>query len=60
MNQLVLSLRQRSANYLDLNYLGHYLTADRVKMVPSYIEKILSWTTPKTNKDLSKWLGFVG
>ena len=44
----------------ELVYLGHYITADGVKMVPSYIEKILSWPTPKTNKNLSKWLSFVG
>ncbi len=44
----------------ELVYLGHYLTADGVKMVPSYVERILSWPTPKTNKNLSKWLSFVG
>ena len=26
----------------ELVYIGHYITADRVKMVPSYVEKILS------------------
>ena len=43
----------------ELVYLGHLLTPQGVQMVPEYVEKILSWPTPKTPKELSRWLGFT-
>ena len=29
-------------------------------MIPSYVDKILSWTLPHTGKDLKSFLGFTG
>ena len=40
-------------------YLGHQVTKTGIKMVPSYIQRILDWPQPKTVQELKRLLGFL-
>ena len=44
----------------EVEYLGHLVSARGIRMIPSYVEKILSWPLPTTGKDLKSFLGFTG
>ena len=44
----------------EVEYLGHLVSEHGVKMIPSYVERILEWTLPTTGKDLRSFLGFTG
>ena len=44
----------------EVEYLGHLVSARGIRMIPSYVDKILSWTLPHTGKDLKSFLGFTG
>ena len=44
----------------EVEYLGHLVSAKGIRMIPSYVEKILSWPLPKTGKELRSFLGFCG
>ena len=44
----------------EVEYLGHLISAQGIRMIPSYVEKILSWPLPTTGKDLKSFLGFTG
>ena len=41
-----------------VEYLGHLLSEDGLAMIPSYVERILKWESPKTVKQLNTMLGF--
>ena len=43
----------------EVEYLGHLVNADRIKLVPSYVQKIVDWVLPQTGKELSVFLGFT-
>ena len=44
----------------EIEYLGHLVSKEGIKMIPSYVDRILSWNLPKTGKDLQTFLGFTG
>jgi Reverse transcriptase (RNA-dependent DNA polymerase) len=43
-----------------VEYLGHLVSEDGIRMIPSYVDKILSWPLPQTGKQLKQFLGFIG
>lgn len=43
-----------------VEYLGHLVSKDGIRMIPSYVERILDWPLPKTTKELRSFLGFCG
>ena len=44
----------------EVEYLGHLISADGIKLVPSYVQKLIDWPLPATGKELSAFLGFAG
>ena len=44
----------------EAEYLGFKVSEDGVAMQEGYVERILSWPTPKNPKELNTFLGFVG
>ena len=42
-----------------VEYLGHLVSKDGIAMIPSYVEKVLSWPIPTTGKELRSFLGFT-
>ena len=40
--------------------MGHLINAEGIKLVPSYVQKLLDWPIPATGKELSAFLGFAG
>ena len=44
----------------EVEYLGYQVSAEGIKMKPSYVEKITQWPTPTTIKELNTFLGFCG
>ena len=38
----------------------HFINAEGIKLVPSYVQKLLDWPTPATGKEFSAFLGFAG
>jgi Reverse transcriptase (RNA-dependent DNA polymerase)/RNase H-like domain found in reverse transcriptase len=43
-----------------VEYLGHLVSEDGIRMIPGYVDKILSWPLPQTGKQLKPFLGFIG
>ena len=43
----------------EVEYLGHLVSAEGVKLIPSYVQKITEWPLPQTGKELSAFLGFT-
>ena len=44
----------------EVEYLGHLVSKDSIRMVPSYVDRILDWPLPETGKQLRSFLGFTG
>lgn len=44
----------------EVTYLGHMVSKNGIRMIPSYITKVLEWPLPKTGKELRSFLGFSG
>jgi len=44
----------------EVEYLGHMVSEDGIRMVPGYVDKILNWPLPETGKQLKQFLGFIG
>ena len=44
----------------EVQYLGHMLSKDGIKMVPNYVQRILDWPIPTTVKQLNTMIGFFG
>lgn len=44
----------------EVEYLGHVVTSDGIRTDPKKIEKVRSWPSPKTVKQLRSFLGFCG
>ena len=55
-----LNLRKCNIFQTEVQYLGHLVSADGIRMIPSYVERILDWPLPKTGKELRSFLGFTG
>ena len=43
----------------EVEYLSHLVSAEGVKLIPSYVQKITEWLLPQTGKELSAFLGFT-
>ena len=43
----------------EVEYLGHVINTDGIKLMPSYVQKIVDWPLPSTGKELSSFLGFT-
>jgi Reverse transcriptase (RNA-dependent DNA polymerase)/RNase H-like domain found in reverse transcriptase/Integrase core domain/Integrase zinc binding domain len=43
-----------------VEYLGHLVSQEGIRMVPAYVQKILEWPLPQTGKQLKQFLGFIG
>ena len=44
----------------EVEYLGHLVSKDGIKMQVAFIQKVVDWPTPETTKQLSTFLGFTG
>ena len=44
----------------EVEYLGHLVSTKGVRMIPSYVQKVLAWPLPVTGKELRSFLGFTG
>ena len=57
-----LKLRAKKTQLIQqkVDYLGYTVSPAGISMIEKYVEKIISWPVPKTNKALSSFLGFVG
>lgn len=44
----------------EVEYLGHLVSKNGVRMIPSYVQRILEWPLPQTGKELRSFLGFCG
>ncbi|MGB0246440.1 MAG: reverse transcriptase domain-containing protein [Paracoccaceae bacterium] len=53
-----LNLRKCNIFRSEVEYLGHLVNKDGIRMVPSYIQRILDWPVPKNGKELRSFLGF--
>lgn len=43
----------------EVNYLGHLVCEQGIKMIPEYVEKIQQWPIPTTGAELRSLLGFL-
>lgn len=43
-----------------IEYLGHWVTSEKVKAVPEKISAMVNWPTPRTLKELRGFLGLTG
>ena len=43
----------------EVEYLGHLVNAEGIKLIPSYVQKITEWPLHQTGKELSAFLGFT-
>ena len=55
--QMKLNLAKCKIVQFKVNYLGHLVSKDGVKMVP--VEKIKDWFIPTKGKELVSFLGFI-
>ena len=55
-----LNLRKCKILQSEVEYLGHLVCKDGIKMVPSYVQKIIEWPTPASPRELRSFLGFSG
>ena len=39
----------------EVEYLGHVINTDGIKLMPSYVQKIVDWPLPTTGKELSSF-----
>ena len=44
----------------EVEYLGHLVSQQGIKMIPSYVDRIMDWPHPETGKELASFLGFTG
>ena len=43
-----------------IEYLGHLVGEKGIRMIPSYVDRVLEWTLPTTAPQLRSFLGFTG
>ena len=55
-----LNLRKCKIIRKEVEYLGHLVSKDSIRMVPSYVDRILDWPLPQSGKQLRSFLGFTG
>ena len=42
----------------EVEYLGHKISKDGVKMIPEYVNKVTNWPVPTSGKEVATLLGF--
>ena len=42
-----------------MEYLGYEVSTAGIKLIPSYVDKVINWPQPNTGKDLAAFLGFT-
>ncbi len=55
-----LNLQKCNIFQTEVQYLGHLVSAEGIRMIPSYVQRIMDWPLPKTGKELRSFLGFTG
>ena len=55
-----LNLRKCALIRTECEYLGHLVGTNGIRMIPSYVQRILDWPLPTSGKDLRSFLGFCG
>ena len=55
-----LNLRKCKLFQTEVEYLGHLVSAQGIRMIPRYVDRILEWPLPQTGKQLRSFLGFCG
>ena len=55
-----LNLQKCNIFQTEVQYLGHLVSAQGIRMIPSYVQRILDWPMPRTGKELRSFLGFTG
>ena len=62
LRQAGLKLQPKKCAFLQrqVNYLGHVVTCDGVAADPTKVEKVATWPTPTTTKEVQQFLGFAG
>ena len=43
----------------EVKYLRHLVSLDGIKLIPSYVQKVIDWQLPQTGKELSAFLDFT-
>ena len=56
---LKLNLSKCQVFQKSVQYLGHEVSAEGIKMLDSHVTKILDWKLPSTAKELQSFIGFV-
>ena len=44
---------------LTVEYLGYEVSTEGIKLIPSYVDKVINWPQPATGRDLAAFLGFT-
>lgn len=60
LNSLVVNKKKCSLGKQSIEYLGHIISGNGVKMDPEKINSILNWPTPKNVKGVRGFLGLTG
>ena len=42
-----------------VEYLGYEVSTEGIKLIPSYVDKVVNWPQPATGRDLEAFLGFT-
>ena len=42
-----------------VEYLGYQISTEGIKLIPSYVDKVVNWPRPQTGKELAAFLGFT-
>jgi len=49
-----------SFGFTELNFLGHVISKDGIRISPDRVEEIHNWPQPKDVKDVRSFLGLIG
>ena len=44
----------------EVEYLGHKISKEGVKMIPEYVLKVTNWPVPTKSKEVATFIGFAG
>jgi len=42
-----------------VEYLGYMISTEGIRLIPSYVDKVVNWPRPQTGKELAAFLGFT-
>ena len=55
-----LNLRKCKLFQAEVEYLGHLVSTEGIRMIPRYVDRVIDWPLPETGKQLRSFLGFCG